>query len=147
MRIHIQNSPGDGDFAVTETQWQDALSRAGQGPFDVSFANDQAGLEAGLADAVALVVPVSQIKGRFPIPAPSLKMIFCLSAGLDGLAPFDWLPPGVALLNNRGAHGAKAGEYGIMALLMLAARMPEFFRAQREAHGSSSMAACCAGGG
>ena len=57
-------------------------------------------------------------------------MIFCTSAGLD-IVPFDKLPPGVPVLNNSGTHGPKAGEYGIMAILMLATRMPELYTAQR----------------
>ena len=131
MRIHIQNSPDDGQFGVTPQQWQDAVSRAGAAGLEASFANDPAGLAAGLHGATALVSPVSEVYGRFPLAAPDLKMIFCLSAGLDKLAPFDWLPPGVALLNNRGAHGAKAGEFAIMALLMLATHMPQFAAAQQ----------------
>ena len=64
-------------------------------------------------------------------PAPKLKLIYVTSAGLDKLAPFDWLPEGVALLNNRGTHAAKAGEYGLMALLMLVNRLPQTMTAQR----------------
>ena len=51
---------------------------------------------------------------------------------MEKLAPFAWLPDGVALLNNRGAHAAKAGEYGLMALLMLINRMPALATAQRD---------------
>jgi len=47
------------------------------------------------------------------------------------LAPFDWLPPGVMLLNNAGAHAVKAGEFAIMSLLMLANRVPEMVTHQR----------------
>jgi len=35
------------------------------------------------------------------------------------------------VLNNRGVHGPKAGEYGIMALLMLANRLPALITNQR----------------
>jgi phosphoglycerate dehydrogenase-like enzyme len=45
--------------------------------------------------------------------------------------PFDWLPEGVMLWTNRGIHAGKAGEFGIMAVLMLASRVPEFFTNQR----------------
>ena len=133
MRIHIQNKLGDTMFAVTPRQWEDATARASVPATDLvpSFGNDQAGLEKGLEEAIALVAPVGEVRGRFPLHAPSLKMIFCLSAGLDGLAPFDWLPPGVALLNNRGTHGVKAGEYAIMSLLMLANHIPAFIATQQ----------------
>ena len=48
-----------------------------------------------------------------------------------GSAPFDWLPPGVTLMNNRGTHAVKSGEFGIMAVLMLANRVPEMVTHQR----------------
>ena len=67
----------------------------------------------------------------FPCRAPRLQLIFVTNAGLDRLAPFDWLPRGVALLNNRGTHAEKAGEFGIMAVLMLANRVPEMVTHQR----------------
>jgi phosphoglycerate dehydrogenase-like enzyme len=58
-------------------------------------------------------------------------LLFVTNAGLDKLAPFDWLPQGVALLNNRGTHAVKSGEFGIMAVLMLASRVPEMVTHQR----------------
>jgi len=38
----------------------------------------------------------------------------------------------VLLLNNSGIHSDKAGEFGIMALLMLQNHMPELIKAQHE---------------
>ena len=71
------------------------------------------------------------MKAWFPCPAPHLKLLFLTNAGLDRLAPFDWLPPKVALMNNRGTHAAKAGEFGIMSVLMLANRIPAMATNQR----------------
>jgi len=134
MRIHIQNAADDDVYLIDNNQWLAALGRAGRdkSQFEVSFGRSAEDLARGLSDADILITQVGQIVGRFPLPAPSLKMIFCMSAGVDKLAPFDWLPDGVALLNNRGAHGAKAGEYAIMAVLMLASGMPRLIGAQRE---------------
>jgi phosphoglycerate dehydrogenase-like enzyme len=134
MRIHIQNPPDPSRFDISPDIWQAAVARSpdiGAG-HDVSFASSLDGFVAAARDAEAIISPVSEIHGRFPIDAPALRLIFCLSAGLDRLAPFDWLPEGVALLNNRGAHSAKAGEYAIMALLMLANNMPALITAQHE---------------
>jgi len=64
--------------------------------------------------------------------APNLRWIHIIGAGVEHLHPLDWLPDGVILTNNRGVHGAKAGEYGLMALLMLNNRMPMLAAAQRE---------------
>lgn len=63
--------------------------------------------------------------------APNLKIIQSTAAGVDPLAPFDMIPAGVKLLNNRGVHAERAGEYAIMAMLMLAAHMPVFATDQR----------------
>jgi phosphoglycerate dehydrogenase-like enzyme len=44
----------------------------------------------------------------------------------------DWLPPNVALTNNRGVHAEKAQEFIAMSLLMLNAQAPEMILAQRQ---------------
>jgi phosphoglycerate dehydrogenase-like enzyme len=135
MRIHIQNPPGDDLFAVTRQQWYEAVARAGQigAGHKVSFGNDDAAFAAAMDEAEALIAAPPTIAGRFPCHAPSLSLIFCLAAGIEKLAPFDRLPEGVIVVNNRGVHGAKAGEYAAMALLMLNTHFPELIAAQREA--------------
>jgi phosphoglycerate dehydrogenase-like enzyme len=151
MRIHIQNPPGERLFAVTPAQWQAALSRAtGASPFEVSFAEDDAGFAAAMRDAEVLLTWTKEVKTRFPLGAlpgiaPRLKVIACTSAGLDRLAPFDWLPAEVLLLNNRGTHAAKAGEFALMALLMLAAQIPRIAAAQREERWDSRFGSVLAG--
>lgn len=142
LRIHLQSKLGAGNFPLTEAVWDDAAARAPDiaNGHSLSFGTDQAAFAAGLADAEILVAQTSALAAGLP-PAPKLRMIYVTSAGLDKLAPFDWLPPGVTLLNNRGAHGTKAGEFGLMALLMLVNRMPALMTAQRagqwtQAHGS-----------
>ena len=63
--------------------------------------------------------------------APNLKWIHIIGAGIEHLQPLHWLPRGVTLVNNRGVHAAKAGEYGLMAILMLNNHMPALYDAQR----------------
>jgi phosphoglycerate dehydrogenase-like enzyme len=63
--------------------------------------------------------------------APKLSWIQTTGAGVDGLLPLDWLPEGVTLTNNSGAHAAKAHDSGAMGLLMLNARIPEVMNAQQ----------------
>lgn len=138
MRLHIQNPQGDTAFAFTAEQWNAAVERhPDMRGIEVSIASDAAGFERGLAEAEALLTWVDVAKRRFEGgglrgAAPRLRLIACNSAGVDRLAPFGWLPDDVALLNNRGVHSEKAGEFGLMALLMLQNRMPELIRAQRE---------------
>ncbi len=133
MRIHVQNLPGDPEFAVTPAQWAAAAARAPDvsAGHDVTFGETPEAFRAAIGEAEALVAQTGAVRRLFPADAPRLKLIYCTAAGLDSLAPFDQFPPGAALLNNRGTHGAKAGEYGIMALLMLAAGVPGFATAQR----------------
>jgi len=65
--------------------------------------------------------------------APRLKWIHCIGAGVEHLCPMDWLPAGVTLTNNKGAHADKAGEYALMAVLMLHNHMPAILSNQRKA--------------
>ncbi len=101
------------------------------GDHDVSIGDTNADFAAAMRDAEALVCDVSVVKAQFPCAAPKLKLLFITNAGLDKLAPFDWLPPGATLLNNRGTHAVKSGEFGIMAVLMLASRVPQMVTHQR----------------
>lgn len=57
--------------------------------------------------------------------APKLKWIHCIGAGVEHLLPFDWLPNNIALTNNKGIHSKKAGEYGLMAILMMHNHFPQ----------------------
>ena len=133
MRIHIQNAPPDDLFVITQQQWHDAAGRrpdAGQG-HDISYADSDEGFARGIADAELLIGTPGTIKGRALAGAAKLKLVFVMAAGMDKLMPFDWLPPGVALLNNRGAHGPKMREFALMALAMLNNRMPAYATQQR----------------
>jgi phosphoglycerate dehydrogenase-like enzyme len=133
MRIHLQNPARDSLFTFDRPMWDAAAARApgaGQG-HDVTIGATAGDFAAAMETAEALVTDTSSIRMLFGIPAPRLKLVFVTSAGLDRLAPYDWLPPGAVLMNNRGTHAAKVGEYGLMALLMLANRVPRMVANQR----------------
>jgi phosphoglycerate dehydrogenase-like enzyme len=138
MRVHIQNPPAGHAFAISAAQWAAAVARhADMAALQATVSDRDAALAPSLAEAEILVVRPKEIHHRLPDgalarAAPKLRLIFCPSAGLDRLAPFDWLPPGVDLLNNSGTHAAKAGEFALMGLLMLANAMPAFAHAQAE---------------
>lgn len=147
FRVHIQNPPDDKLFEITTRQWQEACARnpeAAEG-VEVSFASDDAGFTAAMPAADAVISWTSEIRKRFPCPAPRLKLIQCTSAGLDRLAPYGWVPPGVWLCNNAGTHSAKAGEFGIMAILMLANHMPLFASCQRKGQWHKAFGSVLAG--
>jgi phosphoglycerate dehydrogenase-like enzyme len=133
MRIHIQNPVNDPLFLFSREMWDAAAARApdiGAG-HEVSIGDTAADFADGIAQAEALVTEVGVVAARFPCEAPRLKLLFITNAGLDRLAPFDWLPPGAVLLNNAGVHAAKGGEFAIMSVLMLANRVPEMVAHQR----------------
>ena len=130
MRIHIQNHVGGSNDPVTEAQWEAAVSRAGLGGRHVlSVGQSLDDFAQAMQSAEALITSTYATKHIFPADAPRLKVMFCTSAGLDPV-PFDVLPAGVQVLNNRGTHGPKAGEYGIMAILMLANGIPRLAQSQ-----------------
>ena len=77
--------------------------------------------------------------------APRLKWIHCIGAGVEHLCPMDWVPDGVTITNNKGAHADKAGEYALMAVLMLHNKMPAIVSNQRRAAWESLLSTPIAG--
>ncbi len=65
--------------------------------------------------------------------APNLKWIHIIGAGVEHLCPMNWVPEGVTITNNKGAHADKAGEFALMAVLMLHNKMPAILSNQRKA--------------
>ena len=110
MRIHIQNPVDDPLFLFSRAMWEAAVARApdvGMG-HDATIGDSDGDFAAGIAEAEALITEVGVVAAHFPCPAPRLKLLFITNAGLDRLAPFDWVPPGVAVLNNSGVRRATA---------------------------------------
>jgi phosphoglycerate dehydrogenase-like enzyme len=133
MHIHLQNPAQESLFVFDRPMWDAAIERApGQAPPDmVTIGNTADDLTAAMLTAEALITDTTSIRQIFGKTAPNLKLVFITSAGLDRLAPYDWLPPGAVLMNNRGTHGAKVGEFGLMALLMLVNGVPRMVTNQR----------------
>ena len=134
MRIHVQNPSADDLFAITPAQWEAACARAGETGHHLSFGASAAEFAAAIGEAEVLIAPPGTVRGLLPFNAPALRVLFCPAAGLDKLMPFDWVPPRLLLVNNRGVHSAKVAEYATMALLMLNARVPAYADAQRRRH-------------
>jgi phosphoglycerate dehydrogenase-like enzyme len=77
--------------------------------------------------------------------APRLKWIHCIGAGVEHLCPMDWVPAGVTITNNKGAHADKAGEFALMAVLMLHNKMPAILSNQRSSTWNSLFSTPIAG--
>ncbi len=147
MRIHLQSHRSQQNFPLTPEVWAAAAARAPDvsAGHDMSYGDTEEAFATAAPVVEVLISQTAALASLVPFQAPTLKMVYCTSAGLEKLAPFDWLPAGVPILNNRGTHGAKAGEYGLMALLMLGSRIPALITAQREQRWSALHGSVLAG--
>jgi phosphoglycerate dehydrogenase-like enzyme len=134
LHLHLESSSKRSPlFHLTEEKWSAAAKRhrALAKNLHVTIGWDDEILDDALKTADVMInsaPPRENLRAH----APRLKWIQTTGAGVDVLAPFDWLPQDVTLTNNRGAHGAKAEDSCAMALLMLNARMPQVLTNQRE---------------
>ena len=149
MRIHVKNnhaSPetfpptpeGEAVFTITRERFDAAAARHPHVArhLDVFIDWDLERFETSMRTAEVLVtwdLPTAELARV----APNLRLIHIIGAGVEHLCPMDWVPPGVTVVNNRGAHADKAGEFGLMAVLMLHNRLPAVIGNQRRAHWES----------
>lgn len=133
--LHIDNCRSyDQVFWVTPERWAAACRRhrALARRLTARIAWDLEGFEEAMQTAELLIgweFPRKDLRAR----APRLRWVHLTGAGLEHLAPFDWIPEGVVVTNNSGVHGPKAAEYAEMAILMLANRIPFHVTNQRQA--------------
>jgi phosphoglycerate dehydrogenase-like enzyme len=129
LKVYVENYNRDPQYSISREQVEQCLAAVGvTGEITLAW-HEEPQLKA-LADAQCLVAP------RFNAPliaqhGKSLKLVHCINAGVERYMPLDWLPASAVLTNSSGIHAAKAAEYGLMALLMLNARMPRFATDQR----------------
>ncbi len=135
FEVHIKNNRGsEAVFCVTPERLAEALERnpdvAPHVEARLDWDLDDFDRSMRTADALMTWdLPTEDLAAR----APNLKWIHIIGAGIEHLLPLDWLPPGVALVNNRGVHAPKSGEYGAMAVLMLNSHLPRLVTQQRAA--------------
>jgi phosphoglycerate dehydrogenase-like enzyme len=132
MRIHFHDTLDHDKLPVLPSDWEKAAALAGgigQG-HKVSFHVDW---DAVKDEVEVVVAPPYRLQDIDLHAAPKLRLVQSTWAGMDGLYPFDIIPAQAVLVNNRGVHGRRAGEYCAMAILMLTNRLPMFFTQQRAA--------------
>lgn len=133
IRLHVQNRSTQAEtYQVTRERFDAAIARhADLGvAVEASIGADLEGFDAAIGAADVLVLPV-------PVPAewrprlysledtaPKLAWVFQTGAGAEAIMPLDWLPRACVLTNNSGAHAEMAGEYAMLAVLMLNSRIP-----------------------
>ncbi|MDL2273511.1 D-2-hydroxyacid dehydrogenase [Oscillospiraceae bacterium OttesenSCG-928-G22] len=144
--IHIQNARSSKsvfvayDFQVEELLKRNAdiadklhitIGSSENDPLDSWTDEDNRDYYEKMATADVLIGYMFPTKD-FSTYAPNIKFIQFISSGVNHLVPFDWVPDGVKLINNRGVHLPKSGESFLMFLLMLNAKMPCLVQQQRE---------------
>ena len=145
IKVHIKNNhysadtfpntpEGEEVFTITRERFDEAAQHYPDiaERLEVFIDWDTDHFQASMAAAEVLVawnLPTENLS----TVAPHLKWIHIIGAGVEHLTPMTWLPDGVALVNNKGVHAAKGGEFGLMALLMLHNAMPAVMINQHQA--------------
>jgi len=133
FRVHIENETKLMPvFTVYPEQYRKALDRHPDvAPLvRTTWSQDGETFQKDMLDADALIgyrFPREKLAER----APRLRFVQVLGAGVDFMLPLDWVPAGVTLTTNCGAHVPKASQSGLMAILMANAQIPKLTTAQR----------------
>ena len=157
IKVHVKNNHASPEtfpstpesepvFTTTRERWDAALTRHPDlAPhLEVFIDWDCDNFEASMQDAEVLLcwdLPTENLRAV----APELKWIHVIGAGVEHLCPMDWVPEGLTVVNNKGAHAAKAGEFGLMGVLMLHSHMPAIVTNQRDARWESLFSTPIAG--
>ena len=149
VRVHVKNNHASPDtfpptpegeevFTINQAQYDAVAANYPDvaGHLDVFIDWDLDHFAESMRDAEVLVTWDLPTKNLEAV-APKLRWIHIIGAGVEHLCPMDWLPKGVTVVNNRGAHAAKAGEYGLMTMLMLHNHFPTIMNNQHRAHWES----------
>ena len=145
MKVHVKNNrwqpgsfpntpEGEAVFTISRERIDAALTNFPDlvGKVDYFIDWDTDNFTSSMVDSEILLtwdLPTENLSSV----APRLRWIHCIGAGVEHLLPMTWLPGQVTLTNNKGVHGAKAGEFGLMAVLMLHTHMPAVAFNQRKA--------------
>ena len=143
IKIHIKNnhwSPGsfptdaDGEknFTITKDHFNQALKEFPEikDKLEVFVDWDEDNFERSMSNSDILLAwdfPTKELKKI----SPNLKWIHVVSAGVEHLLPLDWMFDDLVLTNSSGVHAKKAGEYGLMAILMLQNHMTRIVTNQK----------------
>lgn len=149
VKVHVKNNHAGPEtfpstpesepvFTTTRERWEAALSRHSDlaEHLEVFIDWDCDNFESSMKEAEVLLcwdLPTQNLRAV----APKLKWIHIIGAGVEHLCPMDWVPAGLQVANNKGAHAAKAGEFALMGVLMLHNHMPAIITNQRAARWES----------
>ena len=143
IKIHVKNNhwapgsfptdaEGEKNFTITKEHFDQALNNFPEikEKVEIFVDWDEDNFETSMANSDILVAwDFSTI--NLKKVAPNLKWIHVISAGVEHLHPLDWMFDGLVLTNSSGAHTKKAGEYGLMSILMLQNHMTKIITNQK----------------
>ena len=143
IKIHVKNNhwapgsfptdaEGEKNFTITKEHFAQALNNFPEikEKVEIFVDWDEDNFKTSLANSDILVAwDFSTI--NLKKVAPNLKWIHVISAGVEHLHPLDWMFDGLVLTNSSGAHTKKAGEYGLMSILMLQNHMTKIITNQK----------------
>jgi phosphoglycerate dehydrogenase-like enzyme len=143
IKIHVKNNhwapgsfptdaEGEKNFTITKEHLENALKDlpAIKDKVEIFVDWDEDNFEKSMANSDILLAwnfPTQNLKKI----SPNLKWIHVVSAGVEHLLPLDWMFDDLVLTNSSGAHAKKAGEYGLMAVLMLQNHMTKIVTNQK----------------
>ena len=144
IKIHIRNNhwkkgslpcdlEGEKNSSVTKDLFESKLSKYPKIKNKISYLIDwnDDNWKSSMKDADILLAWNFPTKGLSKI-APNLKWIHIISAGVNHLSPFNWVKKDLVLTNSRGIQAKKAGEFGLMSILMLQNQMTRIITNQKQ---------------
>ncbi len=143
IKIHVKNNhwapgsfptdaEGEKNFTITKSHFDIALKKFPKikKKVEIFIDWDEENFNSSMSNSDILIAwnfPKLNLKKI----APNLRWIHCISAGIEHLLPLDWMSDKLILTNNSGVHSKKAGEYGLMSILMLQNHMPKIITNQK----------------
>jgi len=137
IKIHVKNNhwaagsfPTDAEgekvFTIKNSHFEEAFKKFPEikEKVEIFIDWDEDNFNSSMSNSDILLTwnfPTSNLKKV----SPNLKWVHCISAGIEHLLPLNWMFEGLVLTNNSGVHSKKAGEYGLMSVLMLHNHIPK----------------------
>jgi len=143
IKIHVKNNhwapgsfpsdaEGEKNFTITKSHFDKAFKKFPKikEKVEIFIDWDEKNFNSSMSSSDILIAwnfPTLNLKKV----APKLKWIHCIAAGVEHLLPLNWMFDNLTLTNNSGVHSKKAGEYGLMSVLMLQNHIPKIITNQK----------------
>ena len=127
------DAEGEKNFTITEEHFNEALKNYPEikERLEIFVDWDEENFEKSMSNSDILLAWNFPTKNLKKI-SPNLKWIHVVSSGVEHLLPLDWMYDDLILTNSSGVHALKAGEYGLMAILMLQNHMTQIVTNQKK---------------